>query len=238
MNIDLNDYVAGGYFVVKYSDHGFWKSDLLPERVISLSGCFGEKLDIVWGWEPEKAKQQAIDFGIAADKIELFRQWCFGKGPSALYKLDFAQEFVTQFLDDANDYLIIGIALPKALVKDFLLENKQQTFYTEEQVYKDSELVSVSYVLTVGSPLPIGGNICGFEVLSFYTYDFGHSWLCSNIEKQMKELFGIHPNQYGLIDSDQDAMKVYEWIAEDEQQGGRAEPEPYHPWLIVQYPVS
>jgi hypothetical protein len=72
MDIDLSDYVAGGYFVVKYSDDGFWKSDLLPERVISVSDCIGEKLDIVWAWNREEYEKRAIEFGIAADKMEAF----------------------------------------------------------------------------------------------------------------------------------------------------------------------
>jgi hypothetical protein len=54
----------------------------------------------------------------------------------------------------------------------------------------------------------------------------------------MHELYGIHPNQYGLIDSHEDAEKVSEWINEDRIGHSRGEPDPYYPWLIVQYPLQ
>ncbi|MEO8611023.1 MAG: hypothetical protein ABI690_24210 [Chloroflexota bacterium] len=236
MDIDLSDYVAGGYFVVKYSSQDFWKSNLMPERVISLSGCVSPQLEIVWGWNTEKYQKDISDFGIPSDKFDTFAQWC-RRDPGALYSLDIGREFVAAFLPDNGDYFLIGIALPKGLVDGFLINNQQTVFDTNQQVYKDA-IYGVNYVLKEHQPLPQGGTVLGFEVLSYSYGNIGCSWLCSGIEKDMHELFGIHPNLYGLIDSYTDAKKVYDWIAEDEMQGIRAEPEPYYPWLIVQYPVS
>jgi hypothetical protein len=55
----------------------------------------------------------------------------------------------------------------------------------------------------------------------------------------MYQEFGIRPGQYGLIETFEDANKVYEWILEGEAKGEqRAEPEPYYPWLIVRYPLE
>jgi hypothetical protein len=96
--------------------------------------------------------------------------------------------------------------------------------------------VQTNHIVGEHEPLPTGGNILGFEVTSFH-FGHGHSWLCSGLERDMHELFGIRPNSYGLIDSYEEAKKAYQWIAEDKLQGTRAEPEPYYPWLIVQYPL-
>lgn len=72
-----------------------------------------------------------------------------------------------------------------------------------------------------------------------YSYnDFGDSWLCSNLQHEMYKLFGIRPNQYGLMNSAEDARKIYDWIAEDEMQGRRAEPEPYYFWLLMSYALE
>ncbi|MCA9885199.1 MAG: hypothetical protein KC708_19615, partial [Anaerolineae bacterium] len=76
------------------------------------------------------------------------------------------------------------------------------------------------------------------EVLSESFTEMGCSWLCSGLEKDMFTLFGIRPNEHGLLNSLEDAMKVYEWIAEDECKGYRAEPEPYFPWLVVSYSIG
>jgi hypothetical protein len=54
----------------------------------------------------------------------------------------------------------------------------------------------------------------------------------------MHELFGIRPNQYGLISTYDEAKKVHDWIAEDNMQGTRAEPYPYDAWLLVSYPLT
>jgi hypothetical protein len=53
----------------------------------------------------------------------------------------------------------------------------------------------------------------------------------------MVNLYNIRPNSSGLIDSYDDAKKVYVWIAEDHMQGHRAEPEPYDIWLLISYPL-
>lgn len=236
MDVELNDYIAGGYFVVKYSYDGFWKSELMPERVISLSECIGETLDIVWGWNLEKYEHQAVEFGISANMMAAFREWCGGKEPGALYSLDIAREFIAEFLTDTSDVVLVGIAMNKDMVDGFLATNKQKVYFANEHVYKEF-IHGVNYVLREGKLLPAGSNLLGFELVGYSYNNLGHSWLCSGIEKEMHELFGIRPNQYGLIDSYEDAKKVYEWIAEDEMQGTRAEPEPYYPWLLVQYPV-
>jgi hypothetical protein len=96
----------------------------------------------------------------------------------------------------------------------------------------------VNYALSEGRPLPQRGNALGFEIVSYVYSGFSHSWLCGGIERDMNQLFNIRPNEYGLINSYDEAKEVYEWIAEDKLQGTRAEPEPYHPWLLVQYPLA
>ena len=41
-----------------------------------------------------------------------------------------------------------------------------------------------------------------------------------------------------MIDSYEYAKKIYDWIAEDEQKGTRAEPEPYDFWLLTSYSIE
>lgn len=82
-----------------------------------------------------------------------------------------------------------------------------------------------------------GGNALGFEVASFAYNDFSHSWLCSPIPQEIVKLYGIRPGQLGLIQSEEDARKVYQWVVEDEPEQQRGEPEPYHYYLLVQHPL-
>jgi hypothetical protein len=77
-----------------------------------------------------------------------------------------------------------------------------------------------------------------FDLSISYDQNINDSWLCSGLERDMFEQFGIRPNKNGLINTYDEAMRVYRWIAEDEQRGHRAEPEPYYPWLLVAYPAN
>jgi hypothetical protein len=233
MDIDLGDYIAGGYFITKYADEGFYKSDLLPERVVSVSGCIGKPMEVVWGWDIARYQWEIQNFGIDSKKLEQFQKWCSGKTPGALYTLELAKEFIIEFLLQKDDVLLIGVGLPKPLVDDFLIQHKQTVFHANEQVYRDA-LYSVNYALSEGKPLPPDGNALGFEVVSYVYSEFNHSWLCSNLERDIYELFNIHTNEYGLINNYEEAKKGYEWFIEAKQ----GEPEPYHPWLLVQYPTS
>jgi hypothetical protein len=181
MDVNLSDFVAGGYFVVKYSYDGLQRSDLLPERLISLSECVCRHLDIVWGWNIENYdhRERLANFGIPADKVDAFCQWCIGKEPGALYSLDIACEFIAEFLTDTSDVVLVGVAMYKAMVDDFLAANKQKVYFANEHVYKEF-IHGVNYVLSEGNTLPMGGNLLGFEVVGYSYNDLGHSWLCTS----------------------------------------------------------
>jgi hypothetical protein len=158
--------------------------------------------------------------------------------PNVFYTLAAAQTIANEFLPDKSYLHILGIALPQTLVEDFLSDNQQTTFSVEKQTYEDT-LYGINAVLREAKPPEAGASVIGHEVLSSYGLgQIGHSWLCSGLERDMHDLFNIRPNPHGLIDSLADAMRVYAWIAEDEQKGHRAEPEPYYPWLLVDYPLN
>lgn len=239
MDVDLNDYVAGGYFVVKYSDRGFSKSDLMPERVISISNCIGKKFKIYWGWDVLQNRQDILDFGIPEAKLSAFEAWAKDEVsitfPGVFYSLQAAREFSTAFLTSAQDVVLVGIGLPNNMVDGYLAGNPQTGYDPVKQTYH-ADLYGVNYVLHQKGRLTGVGKAIGFEIVG-ENFGLSCSWLCSNIEKDVNELFDIHPNQYGLIDSYEDAIKVHNWIAEDETGDVRGEPEPYYLWLIVQYPL-
>jgi hypothetical protein len=234
LNVSLDEYYSGGYFLIRASHPGWeqLKTDLMPEQMVSLSKCIAPKLGIYWGWKPGD-KSAALKFGIPQDKVEDFILWCNKEGletvefPSAFDSVEAARHFVEQFLSDTSDLYIIGTGLPKAI----------ETMNWHERWYNKEISYSLEKWVEQREPLEYGGIAIGFEVVSFIINDFGHSWLCSGLDRDMHELFGIRPNDYGLINTAEEARKVYDWIAEDEMRGTRAEPEPYDFWLLVSYPL-
>jgi hypothetical protein len=131
---------------------------------------------------------------------------------------------------------LIGIGLPTELVDKFLRENKQTVYESNEAVYIDSPY-GLNYILDKRQPLLPGGETLGFEIIGYHI-NLSCSWLCSHLEQDMHREFGIRPNKYGLIDSYEEAIKVYNWLLKDEQCGIRAEPIPYYPWLLIRYPLN
>lgn len=243
--IDLNDYVAGGYFITKYATKGFWKSPLLPERVISVSGCFGKTLKGQWGWNLEPHREDALDFGVPADKLTLFNDWSLeadGTPDSGYSNIDQMRWAMQNILSATADVLLIGIGLHQELLNDFLTFKPYPPDHPNYVVFQSPSYEGYArqaienHLVSQRKSLASGGNVLGWEVISFH-FNLSHSWLCAGLEQTMNELYGIRPNQYGLINSYEEAKKVYEWIAEDGMQGTRTEPEPHYPWLIVQYPL-
>ncbi len=243
--IDLNDYVAAGYFITKYSTEGFWKSPLMPERVISLSNCIGKTVMVYWDWDVEMHREEILDFGIPIEKFSAFQKWSARadteKGvvyPNVFHHLEDARQFITDFVPAQDDLFLIGAALPKALADSLLADGQRITRSVNKQPDSFFITYGVSQALTDKREIESSGEVLGYEIVSYDMGYLGHSWLCSNLEKDMNDLFGIHPNQYGLIETYEEAKKVYDWIAEDEMKGHRAEPEPYYPWLLVRYPAN
>lgn len=125
--INLNDYVAGGYFVARYAPFRPVLSQSLPERFISLSGCFAKTACQYWGWEAEKNTKEILDFGIAVEKLPALKKWSSSKDigyPNVFYTLAAAQQFIAEFLPHDQDLLVLGIAIPSTLLNGFLIIHK------------------------------------------------------------------------------------------------------------------
>lgn len=231
--IDLGEYYSGGYFLIR-ADKPDWpqlQTDLLPDKLISLSFCMCPHLQVYWGWNPGD-REAALRFGIPENQLDEFVAWCGTEYQSDLdivsmfYSPDAARRFIRRFLPDTTDLYLIGTGLHKSL---------------EEANWRYpalGEIIGIDKYIEEHHSLEDGGTPLGFDVVSFSYHDLAHSWLCSYLYLEMNRLFGIRPGQFGLIERQEDARRVYEWIAEDEQRGHRAEPEPYDYWLLVSYPLA
>ncbi len=232
--VDLGRFYSGGYFITRPGNPG-WEQlkDLLPDKLISLSNDICQTLELNWGW-PTGDIQSAINFGIDQNQIAEFSNWCYEdyEGEMSMWRMFHspaaARHFVTRFIPNTQDLRIIGAGLPAELEIAHWrvsLQDGKTPYGIEQRIERRL-------------PMEPGGQSLGFEVLSFGYGDFGHSWLCNYLHQDMYQLYSIQPSEYGLIQHEQEAQTVYEWILEDEMRGHRAEPEPYDYWLLVDYPLN
>lgn len=222
---DLNQYYSAGYFLIRATDSGWdLPKGTCPDPIMSLSQCVCSRFELAWGWNPP-FPQKAVDFGIPMNEYEAFAAWCQGNSeigwPGMFYSLGAARRAVTRFRIVSENLFLIGVGFSRDM---------EAAGWRGSGSHAQDDAVSQQIAQNV--PLELCGDVLGHEVVSFEFGDFGHSWLCSGIHK---EPFGFSLNSRGLINNYQDARRVYDWIAEDDMQGSRAEPEPYYIWLLVSY---
>jgi hypothetical protein len=201
-------------------------------------------------------RDAALGFGIPEAKIDEFMKWCTTDAQSSIeflsmfYSVDAARRYAERFLPNTNDLYLIGVGLPKMLFTPNwheIIPPPPPEYEIDIEINlllqpappqrEETEPFGIEKQIEQRLPLAEGGIALGYEVVSFAYNDFGHSWYCNHTAEDLGELFGIRPGQYGLIDTREAAQQVYDWIAEDNQQGHRGEPEPYDYWLLVSYPL-
>lgn len=231
--VDLRDFYSGGYFLLR-AGRPDWPppfGEFLPSgNLISLSDCLcRQRLSVIWGWNPGN-REAALGFGISETRLTEFVAWCGTEYHESLdltsmfYSPDAARNFIRRFELNTDNLFIIGAGLPKELHRAWLEEEP------------DNEGIAKRVKQAI--PIEKSGEPIGYDVVSYSYTDFAHSWLCSGLEKNMYELFGIRTDQHGLLATSADAKRVNDWIAEDNEQGTQAEPEPYDYWLLVNYPLN
>lgn len=225
-------FYSGGYFLIRVNPHE-WKeleSDLIPDLVFSLSGCLCPKFKVSWGWKPGN-KLLALKFGIPLTQLEAFVDWCqtdYMKMMdmwSMFYTPDDARQFINRFNVDRKNLYIIGTALPQTIEE------------TEWQEINDEPPYGIEKRIAQHLPIEAGGELLGYEVVSFEYANYGHSWLCHYLHEDVNRIFGIRPNKYGLFANLEDAMTVLKWI-QDGGDGGRAHHPPYDVWQLTSYPLE
>lgn len=240
--IDRTQFYSGGFFLVRAGKTDLFEDNLLPPKVITLSPCIGGTFDSVWTWGSLdeglpyiNTRERVEAFGINLEQWDEIKTWCSTQ--QELEYLDIygvfttissAREFINKFLADTTDLHLLEIGLPRELAT--------ADWFKRTQV--NGESFGIDKLISQKIPLSTDSEILGFEVLSYDYHNLGHTWLCSYLHRDMHKLYGIKPNQYGLIDDYNDAKKVYEWIAEDDMKGRRAEPEPYDFWLVISHPLT
>jgi len=222
------DYICGGYYVLKAIPRPSDLSDILPDKLLTMSDCFTKVVrDIIQlQWDNydnvrEAIADEARDFGISDARIPELTSWAKAQhntNYNVYSEIEPALELRQRFITDHSTH-VVGIGLHTSLLDSF-----------QSQLLKDANHgLGLLELVNEKRPPADGGNVLGFEPLGFDATKF-HSWLCHYAPDEAYKRFGIRPNQLGLIDSLDDAKKVNEYLL---QTG--AEQAIWEPWLLLDY---
>jgi hypothetical protein len=208
-----SEYISGGYFISKPIQRPSGPFSLLPEAFLTASDCFADIAPDLWAvdWEsyaPKEVVEEAAKFGIPAHLTAELVQWVSahmvgGLHPNAFLSLPMTREFVRRFVAD-NGVQIIGIGLHTSLLPSFYGQ-------LEKDINRGYGLVDR---IDRKDLLADGGNPLGYEPLGY----------------EAEKLFGVRPNQNGLISKLEDAIQITENLVRT-----GAEPAIWEPWLLVNY---
>jgi hypothetical protein len=222
------EYISGGYFIAKPIPRPPGPFSLLPETFLMASDCFADIAPDLWAvdWEnytQKEVEEESAKFGIpphlTADMVRwVSAQMSGGLHPNAFLSLPMATEFVQRFVI-GNGVDIVGIGLHTSLLPSFYgqLEKDMNRGYGLVGRVDRKDL------------LADGGSLLGYEPLGYEAVHF-HSWLCHYAPDEVAKLFGVRPNQNGLISKLEDAIQITEHLVKT-----GAEPGIWEPWLLVKY---
>lgn len=229
---NIGEYISGGYLIVKPAPRPKDFSELLPRTLITVSSCFADIAPDLWAvdWDnysTEDIAEEAGKFGIPAHLGAELVRWTSaemktsGQHPNAFLTLEMAREFWRRFVNN-NEVLLIGIGLHTSLLPSLygqLEKDANRGYGLLERIERKEALAP-------------GGLLLGYEPLGYDATNF-HSWLCHAGCDEGRKLFGVRPNENGLIPSLETGIQTTEYLV---QTG--AEQAIWEPWLLVKYEVE
>jgi hypothetical protein len=225
----MDDYVSGGYYVLKSIPRPSDLSNTLPEKLLTLSDCFTNVVtDIIqlqWdNYDNVRAfiADEAREFGIPNSRIPELVSWAKAQHNTnyTVYSdLGPALDLRDRFINDPSTH-VIGIGLHTSLLDSF-----------SAQLSKDCNRgLGLAELVNERRPPAPDGNEIGFEPVGFEATKF-HSWLCNITPEEIYENSGIRPNRLGLIETFDQARTVNDYLLRT-----GAEPAIWEPWLLIDYP--
>ena len=177
--IDLNDYVVGGYFVTKSVERiGWTAADGEPQRLLSIARCLAPVVPTVYVYEYAATYDPIYaEFGIGPHSLEALMEWQKQNRPQmgwpeVFCSLETARAFVREFVTNSDEVAILAVAIPRREIDEFFTHDDDEgpldptddmNEFTDEPL---AELgCEVDGMIELGETPPAGGEVLGFDML-------------------------------------------------------------------------
>ena len=235
-------HIHGGCYLVNGSTEIHKTHPELPETFYSISNCISDVIPGSWGlsWvNPIPGDISIINkLNIPKDQLQKLNTWLDKKfeeelfgWPNVFSDLNTAREFHRAFLNKENEFTqvkLLGIALAEEDAEIYLKEY-DSCFDKDEKLGRPGNYLN----LKRNTEIELNGRFLGYEVLG-ETFSSFCSFACNGLGTAFQEKLGINLNEYGLINSHEEANKAVDYVISDE---AGAEPAFWLPWAVYEYPL-
>ncbi|MDJ0756718.1 MAG: hypothetical protein QNJ45_24495 [Ardenticatenaceae bacterium] len=235
MTADFSEYLSAGFVITRQFDRpAHLSSRLLPDQMISTSGCLASFLPDTWciEWaqdDPDGRLANAQTFGLDGTALDRLTTWATAEfdrslgWPNIILNFETVRHIVDAFLPAKANVRILELGLHQTLQETFIEAAAPQHAMAGQP--------GVLRALQQANNRLTGGRPIGFEPLVF-DVALSCSWLCNGLESTVAERLGITPNEHGLIESFEDGLRCVDYISRDDVG---AEPGLWLPWLLVDH---
>jgi hypothetical protein len=222
VDVDLGDYVAGGYWVVwPMTRWEGYDGRFVADPIVSCSGCLlrggAGPTKVVDGWYP--FEETAGRLGVAADAVADAKSWVAERddlvGETHTWSSPVPLvEFVERFIPDGSA-MVLGVALPRQ----------------RERAWTGSPLDGGIEALLDGGASPATGGVpLGWEPVEVHPYAVMCSWTCNDLQPEVAERVELRLTGDGLLADQEHADEVMRIVA-----GLDKEPGPWEAFLLIRY---
>ena len=228
------EYYLGGYYIIYLKND----NEFLDSKVVwTVSNCINNLLasinSLTWVTSSENDKNVIKNIiGINDNQFNILQNWIDQKFNdkeftfSGTFKnIEVAREFIEKFVIKKENIKLMSIFLSEEYVEDFIKDNC------------DSEQSEDEICSTVGLKIKEGnaGKLRGYDLLG---YDMGgdfHSLHCHSLKNELIDKFKIRFNEYELISSYQDSVKVFDFFNNEQ---ATVTPVRWDIWKIKEYELK
>jgi len=195
---------------------------------------FYPSLDVLWNGDIEEKLEYAKSLNISNTEYEKLEKWIiqmsdlnlFGY-PNVFVDVEYAKTFHSNWLGKASNTKIIGVATLEKYIIELIEFEGLRDVLPEDRVVVENLLLR-SALISEGKR-----QLLGYEILGYIkgTGSF-HSYLCNGLEKDYSKHFNFKVNNFGLIETLEEAEKCASFSNEKDLE---AEEVLWLPWAIYEY---
>jgi hypothetical protein len=237
VGVVMEFYVAG-YYLMQTARKQDWmdKDNLLPEKIWSGSRHICPKIPDAWIFDWVNDSESIVnlkyartqwnlsddEFSVAQQEFDELLRLHDYEFPNVFMHHEVAAQALYKYFSSVPDLKLIGLAIPKSYVEDFIDRYRNRKYINENGVYKkiiQKEVCNYS---------PVGFDLLGWDGADYC------SFLCSSMEGEIYRKYGVKYNSLGLISEYQQAERVSQAIINRDEI---VEDGFWAPWLVFEIPI-